>query len=452
MGLPARGYSWADAAPGNVLALKHGARSRRVFEPVARELAAELLVQRPDLENYPDAVTQWAEARAELLRRWIADRTLFDEDEAPRAGVLTWLRTFEGQAAEARKALGLDPRSHADLIKVRAEATSQTFDLEALMARGREAHLAAEQRRTLDASTAESSAGGSVHTTTDGEGEVPQASPSLQPGFGSGPGLSVILLPPVHTRSALLRRQRVWQSFCRLSSTGLYCSVVGAPTVSEVIGKQVQQARKRRHWTQERLAREVKDHGGALDRAAIAKIESGVRSVSIDEYLLLAAVLNVAPPLLLLPLGSENLIEITSRSRIDPHLALEWLRGDEPLTATNRRYIDRPGWLEGSEPIRLWLELRRKEEDVGEALSAVQCADYSNDAVQVRAGRQQHIDALQALHGHLRAMRSAGELVPGQARETLDAMGVIGLDVEDLPVFEPDWTLEEPAGMQTGEA
>lgn len=216
--------------------------------------------------------------------------------------------------------------------------------------------------------------------------------------------------------------------------------------MSEVLGKQVQQARKRRRWTQERLAREVTDHGGALDRAAIAKIESGVRSVSIDEYLLLAAALNVAPPLLLLPLGSETRIEITSRSRIHPHLALEWLRGDEPLTATNRCNIDRPGWLEGSEPIRLWLELRRKEDAVGEALRAVQRADYSNDAEQVRATRQQHIEALEALHSHLRRMQGDGELVPGQAPETLDAMRVIGLDVDDLPAL--NWTLEELAEIQ----
>ncbi len=155
MGLPARGYKWADAAPGNLLNLRHGARSRRVYEPIAVDLAAALLEERPDLEDYPDAVTQWAEAeaRAELLRRWIADKGLFDGDDAPRSGALTWLRLFEGQAESARKTLGLDPRSHAELVRVRAEATTQTFDLEALMARGREVRLAAERRLALEAET-----------------------------------------------------------------------------------------------------------------------------------------------------------------------------------------------------------------------------------------------------------------------------------------------------------
>jgi hypothetical protein len=178
----------------------------------------------------------------------------------------------------------------------------------------------------------------------------------------------------------------------------------------------------------------------------VAKIESGVRGVSLDEWLVISAALNVAPLLLLLPLGSHPRVAITPRSEVHPHLGLEWLRGDEPLTATNRCNIDRPGWLEGSEPIRLWLELRRKEDAVAEALRAVQRADYSNDAEQVRAARQQHIESLESLHSHLRQMQVDGELVPGQAPETLDAMRVIGLDVDDLPTLE--WTLEELAEIQ----
>jgi hypothetical protein len=153
MGLPARNYKWADAEPGNFIALKHGARSRRVYEPIARDLATGLLEERPDLEDFPDALTQWAEAeaRAELLRAWVAERGMFDAENTPRSGVLTWLRVFENQALEARKTLGLDPRSHADLIRSRADAIKGELDLDGLAARGREARLAAEQRHALEA-------------------------------------------------------------------------------------------------------------------------------------------------------------------------------------------------------------------------------------------------------------------------------------------------------------
>ncbi len=150
---PARGYSWAPFEKGNAVSLRHGARSRRIYEPLAADLAAGLLEERPDLQDFPDALAAWAEAeaRAELLRKWIADQTLFDDEEKPRSGVLTWLRSFEGQAESARRTLGLDPRSSAELTKLRAEATGQVFDIEALMARGREARLAAEKRQALSA-------------------------------------------------------------------------------------------------------------------------------------------------------------------------------------------------------------------------------------------------------------------------------------------------------------
>lgn len=172
---PARGYSWPQAQPGNTLSLRHGARSRRVYEPIAADLAAGLLEERPDLEDYPDATVQWAEAeaRAELLRKWVAERGMFDDEDAPRAGVLTWLRVFENQAQEARKTLGLDPRSHAELARTRADAIRGELDLEGLAARGREARLAAEERQALG----QSSATGAGDTVAEGEGGVPSPCP-----------------------------------------------------------------------------------------------------------------------------------------------------------------------------------------------------------------------------------------------------------------------------------
>lgn len=166
---PPRGYSWPQAQPGNTLSLRHGARSRRVYEPIAADLAAGLLEERPDLEDYPDALTQWAEAeaRAELLRKWVAERGMFDDEDAPRSGVLTWLRVFENQAQEARKTLGLDPRSHAELARTRADAIRGELDLEGLAARGREARLAAEDRHALGQASA---TGAGDAGTADGEG------------------------------------------------------------------------------------------------------------------------------------------------------------------------------------------------------------------------------------------------------------------------------------------
>ena len=138
---PARGYKWETAKPGNTLALKHGAHSARVYQPVARELAEGIVAERSYLADYPSAVSAWAEAeaRALLLREWIANQGMFGDDGEPRGTVLKWLNAFEGRARELRRDLGLDPRADAELAKTRAEAHHAAADLDAVRAAGREA-------------------------------------------------------------------------------------------------------------------------------------------------------------------------------------------------------------------------------------------------------------------------------------------------------------------------
>lgn len=208
------------------------------------------------------------------------------------------------------------------------------------------------------------------------------------------------------------------------------------PRVSQVVGGQVRRHRKRRGWTQQRLAEAISDHGGTLSRGAVAKVESGVRDVSIDEFLLLAAALNVPPPLLLVPLGGEvedrvDRVEVTPRSRIHPHLALEWLCGNEPLVNSAHVNIDRAGWLFGSEPLRLWNGLRLAQEAIADVPRGVRSAGYSGEEAILREAKQ-NTDTLEALHAHLRRMQSAGEWPPALHPDTLLAMRTLGLDVDGL--------------------
>lgn len=97
------------------------------------------------------------------------------------------------------------------------------------------------------------------------------------------------------------------------------------------------------------LADKVKELGGRLDRAAIAKIESKARNVSLDEALLLAAALDVAPVHLLFPLDDAELVEIAPK--LDPVNAADarsWLRGSTPLPTTNEKTY-RTAWTPQSE-------------------------------------------------------------------------------------------------------
>jgi hypothetical protein len=44
---PARGYKWADAAPGNALAVRHGANSARLVSDRAKVIIDELMGDLP---------------------------------------------------------------------------------------------------------------------------------------------------------------------------------------------------------------------------------------------------------------------------------------------------------------------------------------------------------------------------------------------------------------------
>jgi hypothetical protein len=141
MGMPARGYSWEPFKPGNLVAVKSGARSPRIYTKLAASLVGALNEARPDLAGFPFAVSAWAvaETRAALLRAHLDNVGMFDDEGAPRDSTLRWVLSFERLASEQRKALGLDPRSSAELVKSRADAVIGSFDVEALKAKGRAA-------------------------------------------------------------------------------------------------------------------------------------------------------------------------------------------------------------------------------------------------------------------------------------------------------------------------
>lgn len=223
-----------------------------------------------------------------------------------------------------------------------------------------------------------------------------------------------------------------------LSTTGTVCAVSGTKRVSEIVGTQVHVHRNRRGWTQRELEAAVASHGGTLSRGALAKIESGVRRVSMDEWLLLAAALNVPPPLLLVPLGSSDLVEITSSSVIHPHLALDWLVGDQPLASTGQRLIGIQEWHTGAAPLYAWRKYRRLQEAEHTARAAVMRAEHTNGGDEVREAKRRHADTLEALHHHMIDMQGSGLLrIAAMPPETLEDMRAIGLDVSTLPVNEP---------------
>lgn len=170
-----------------------------------------------------------------------------------------------------------------------------------------------------------------------------------------------------------------------------------------------------------------------LNRPVIANLESGRRdTVSVDEAFVLAAALDVPPPLLLLPLESGNSINVTPRTTLRPHHALVWLRGDEAL-ATGLDGPDEHVRLQDATRVRRYLDLHEHQEDVRQAQVFVQRAEYTGDDEDIQRSRRAAADALIRLHEHVRLMQSEGARVPPLPAREAELMEQLGLSTTGIP-------------------
>jgi transcriptional regulator with XRE-family HTH domain len=199
-------------------------------------------------------------------------------------------------------------------------------------------------------------------------------------------------------------------------------------TPQGVLRRRVREFRERRGWNQTQLAEEVTKLGTTMHQTTIAKIENQSRDVTINEALLLAAALNVPPPLLFIPLGTDDRVEITSHSRIHPHLALDWLTGERELATSDRYSIDQHTWAQMAQPLHLYQDLRRLEKDVIDAGAAVRAAEYVKDERKIQAARRLEAKVFKELHEHRETMVRAGVKPPKLAREWTAKMKQLGLE------------------------
>lgn len=174
-----------------------------------------------------------------------------------------------------------------------------------------------------------------------------------------------------------------------------------ARRVSEAVGAQVAQARTRCGWTQQAFADAIRetDPTSTLTRAAVAKIESGVRHVSLDELLLLALTLDVPLPVLLLPLHDGGDVAVTGATSVEGWTAYEWMRGGQPLRDAGQ-YVRHTAILHAYEHVQA-------------AQTAAKTAAYrveSAEALGRDAGRfiADYVDALERLSTAMRDLEDAG--------------------------------------------
>jgi hypothetical protein len=146
--LAARGYRWRDFEAGNLVALRHGARSSRTVAPIADQIASELVTLAPWVAapSFAGAVASycWAEAQAALLRAYVDEHGLVTDDGEERPAVRS-LERVERRLVGLRDGLGLTPMALGRLLSVAASVAHATGD------DGSREALLAEARKVLDA-------------------------------------------------------------------------------------------------------------------------------------------------------------------------------------------------------------------------------------------------------------------------------------------------------------
>lgn len=213
-------------------------------------------------------------------------------------------------------------------------------------------------------------------------------------------------------------------------------------TATQCLARKVRQLRTDRGWSAQKVAdllAEIYDGDPPMDRPAIANLENGRRkAVTIEEFIALSVVFNVPPPLMLLPLGTEDVVEITPQSRIHPHLAVEWFAGDEPLASTSRFAIGLGSWADNAEPLFMYRTLRDLQGHLSDTERRLDRAEHIGDEGGTLTAKRERADAIGDLHTHLLRMTAAGVRPPGQTADMLAEMAAFGLDTSDLRKWIPD--------------
>lgn len=103
-----------------------------------------------------------------------------------------------------------------------------------------------------------------------------------------------------------------------------------SPTrIGEIVGAQVEELRG--GLTQQQFVERLHERcGWSLDPASLSRLEAGQRAITVDELLLLARALDVAPVQLLAPMSSDEPVPV-GNTEVTPTELRQWVRGRQPL-------------------------------------------------------------------------------------------------------------------------
>ena len=204
----------------------------------------------------------------------------------------------------------------------------------------------------------------------------------------------------------------------RVSLARMEKSTKATESPKNVFARRMRRYREKRRWSQEDLAQELTVAGWKVDRAQLARIESGDRGLSLDEALRIAWVLSVPPALLYLPLGDADEVAITPNEKMQPIQALQWVTGD--VNSSPGIVRDPVAW---STDMALWWLYDRH----AKAVERVHVAQLDVDGAEmievgVENARVRYLEALRTLAGIQDEMRTNKLALPTLHKDLAEAL------------------------------
>jgi transcriptional regulator with XRE-family HTH domain len=138
-------------------------------------------------------------------------------------------------------------------------------------------------------------------------------------------------------------------------------------TPTKTVATRVRQYRTERGWSARVLAEKCQEAGLKWERDVVANLESGRRTtVTLDELLILALVLNVPPILLMTPLGTQDEQQVTPQVRAAPWDVYRWFMGEivDPRGDGFATPEVMSNWSKAHEPIRLYHKFYKTLDDL----------------------------------------------------------------------------------------
>jgi transcriptional regulator with XRE-family HTH domain len=119
---------------------------------------------------------------------------------------------------------------------------------------------------------------------------------------------------------------------------------------TRAIAGEIRRQRKARGMSAEQLAAACTEVGLSIPRGTLADLENGRRaSISVAEWLAIAAALEVPPVLLLCPAGTAETAEVLPGADLPTYRAAQWVAGEAPLPRPGRADVVTT-WLPASGP------------------------------------------------------------------------------------------------------